>query len=91
MVKKNAAEEQAPEAAPEGAVLAPELDPVAHVVEADHLFFGVEALPDDAVVRHVEATAGEFADGFFGILMPREDCDHGVLLTSWVFHDLFLG
>ena len=82
--QEDAAEEQAPEAAPEGAVLAPELDPVPHVVKADHLLLGVEALSDDAVVRHVEAAAGEFSDGLLGVLMAREDGDYGVLVSCCV-------
>ena len=69
---------------------APELDPNAHVVEADHFLFGVDALSDDAVVRHLKAAVGKFSDGIFGILMAREDGDHGVLVTCWVFHDVFL-
>ena len=49
------AKEPAPEAAPKGAALAPKLDPIASIVDADDLFVGVVALADDAEVRPILA------------------------------------
>jgi hypothetical protein len=51
----------------------------------------VVALPDDAEMRHVEAAVGEFADGFFGVLMPLDYRDNRVLVFRLMFHDGFLG
>jgi hypothetical protein len=52
------AKEQAPETTPERAQLAPKLDPVTDIVEANDLFVSMLSLTDDAQTLHLETGLG---------------------------------
>ena len=82
--EERGAEQHGPEAAPEGAPLAPELHAVAGVVEADHVLLGVVVLPHDRELLHVEARALEGAQRLFGLGMRAVDGHHGVDLLHLV-------
>ena len=82
--QKYSPEEQAPDSAPKGAILAPKFDPITDVVKAHDLLIGMEALSDNTEMRHVEATTGKFADGILCVPMVCEYSDHGVLLFNLV-------
>jgi hypothetical protein len=69
------AKEQAPGTAPERAPLAPKLDPVTDIVEADDPFFGMVSLTDNAEILHLEAGRGQLFHGCFRCLMVCEDRD----------------
>jgi len=63
------AEEKPPESAPKSAAGAPELDAVAHIVEADDLLVGVIALADYAEILHLEPRRAQgFHRSFRGIV-----------------------
>src|SRR5579863_8171400 len=74
------ANEQAPQAAPKGAALAPELDPVARVVKADDSFFSMIAFADDAKRLHRNARIHQLLHRRVGFLMLAEDGDYGFIL-----------
>ena len=78
--EERGAEQQPPEAAPEGPQLAPVLHAVAGVVVADDMLFRVVILADDRQLLHVEAVLLKFADGVFGLVVGLEDRDDGVLV-----------
>jgi len=77
-----------PETAPERTPFAPELDPIADVVESDHLFVGMVSLADNAEFLHVEAGSGQLFHGCFRCGVVCEDgndcvsCFHLILLES---------
>src|SRR5271166_5312840 len=75
---ENPAKKPAPEAAPEGAALAPKLDPIAYVVESYDLLVGMVSLADDAEMLHVNSGVGQLLNRGFRPLMIGEDGDHGV-------------
>ncbi len=77
---ENAAEEQAPQAAPECAVLAPKFDPIAQVVESYDLFLAVIALTDKGEHLHIETGLGQFLQPHLSALMIVEDGNDGVIL-----------
>jgi hypothetical protein len=73
---------QAPEAAPECAALAPELDSIADIVEPDDLFFGMIPFADNTELLDVEAGRGQLLHGGFRCFMVCEDGDD----CTWCFH-----
>ena len=75
---EQAAEEQAPEATPERAACAPELDAIACSVEADDFLLAVVALAYNAQVLHLKAGRGQLFDGGFGGKMVCKNRDHCV-------------
>src|SRR5208282_6754350 len=56
---RNHHENPAKEPAPEGAALAPKLDPIAYVVESYDLLVGMVSLADDAEVLHINSGVGQ--------------------------------
>src|SRR5208282_3936189 len=68
-------ENPAKEPAPEGAVLAPKLDPV---IESYDLFVGMVSLADDAEVLLINSGVGQLLNCGLRPSMIGEDGDHGV-------------
>src|SRR5271155_3131869 len=54
---------------------APEFDPVAEVIEADDLFIGMVALPDDAEILYLETGTRQFFHSSFCRFVVGEDGD----------------
>src|ERR1700712_2328090 len=77
----HAPEKQPAKPAPERAARAPELDPVADVVEVDHLLFGVIAFADHAEVFHLEAGGSELLHRGVGLRMICEYGNDGAVLV----------
>ena len=83
------AKEQAPESAPDCAILAPEHDAVTGIVKTHNFLVRVVAFADNAEVAHVDPAGGKLADGGLGVAVAREygdDCFilvHGALLFGW--------
>ena len=74
---EDAAEEQAPQPAPEQPARAPETDPVALVEKADNVFVGVVAFADNAEMADVEPGQAELLDGGLRCGVAGKSADSG--------------
>ncbi len=82
---ENAAKQPTPKSAPDGAVFASELHPVAYIIKAGNLFIGVVSLTDNVEMSHVDAGICQFPDRGFSCLVIGEYGDHGVKFGHVIF------